>query len=143
MDLKLKVKCAGLFSLRSNQVLVLALVLGQKLRERRYGLSASGDQTVKVWDLSSGQELRTLSGHTSYVRGVAISSDGRYGLSASDDKTVKVWDLSSGQEVASFTGNGDLTCCAIAPDGVTFVVGDSGGQIHFLRLEGVASGTGV
>jgi len=34
LDLNLKVKCAGLFSLRSNQVLVLALVLGQKLRER-------------------------------------------------------------------------------------------------------------
>ena len=109
----------------------------------RYGLSASLDKTVKVWDLSSGQELLTLSGHTSDVDGVALSSDGRFVLSASGDQTVKVWGLSSGHEVASFTGNGALTCCAIAPDGVTFVVGDSGGQIHFLRLEGVASGTGV
>ena len=109
----------------------------------RYGLSASLDKTVKVWDLSSGQELRTLSGHTDSVNGVAISSDGRYGLSASVDKMVKVWDLSSGLEVASFTGNGALTCCAVAPDGVTFVVGERGGQIHFLRLEGVASRTGV
>ena len=84
----------------------------------RYGLSASWDKTVKVWDLSSGQELRTLSGHTDYVWGVAISLDGRYGLSASRDKTVKVWDLSSGQELRTLTGHtGRVNGVAISSDG--------------------------
>ena len=108
----------------------------------RYVLSASWDHTVKVWELSSGQELRTLRGHTNSVNGVAVSPDGRYVLSASWDHTVKAWELSSGQEVASFTGNGGLGCCAVAPDGVTFVVGESGGQIHFLRLEGLEAEMG-
>ncbi|MCY6494585.1 beta-propeller domain-containing protein [Leptolyngbya sp. GGD] len=106
----------------------------------RYILSASEDNTVKVWELSTGKEVYSLTGHTNSVMDVAVTSDGCYILSASLDKTVKVWELSTGREVASFTGNGALTCCAIAPDGLTFMVGERGGQIHFLKLEGVDTG---
>lgn len=56
------------------------------------------------------------------------------------DNTVKVWELSSGKEGASFMGNRALNCCAVTFDRVTFVVGEIGEQIHFLRLEGVDSG---
>jgi WD40 repeat protein len=119
-----------------------ALVYGVTVSpDGRYVLSASQDHTVKVWELGSGKEVRTLIGHTDYVSGVAVSPDGRYVLSASKDHTVKVWEWSSGQEVASFTGNGGLACCAVAPDGVTFVLGEAGGQLHFLRLEGLDSET--
>jgi WD40 repeat protein len=61
--------------------------------------SASYDETVKVWDVASGQELRTLRGHTGSVRSVAFSPDGARLASASSDNTVKVWDAGCGQEV--------------------------------------------
>ena len=60
--------------------------------------STSGDQTVKIWDATSGQEMLTLKGHNGGVWGVAFSPDGKRLVSASDDKTVKVWDVTSGQE---------------------------------------------
>ena len=63
----------------------------------RLALSGSADRTVKVWDLTSGQELRTLAGHAREVSSVAVSADGRLALSGSYDRTVKVWDLNSGQ----------------------------------------------
>jgi WD40 repeat protein len=55
-------------------------------------VSASYDETVKVWDAESGRLIRTLSGHSAYVRSASYSPDGRRIVSASDDKTVKVWD---------------------------------------------------
>jgi WD40 repeat protein len=33
----------------------------------RFVLSASYDNTVKVWELNSGKEVRTFTGHTDYV----------------------------------------------------------------------------
>jgi len=100
-------------------------------------VSASSDRTLKVWDLDSGKELKILSGHTSIVNAVAITPDGRKAVSASDDKTLRVWDLTSGEEIACFTEDGALTCCAVAPDGVTIVAGEESGRVHFLRLEGM------
>ena len=70
----------------------------------RQAISASGDSTLKVWDLASGAEVRTLQGHTDTVYGVAVTPDGRQAVSASDDSTLKVWDLASGAGAAHPAG---------------------------------------
>ena len=72
--------------------------------------SASDDQTVKVWDAATGQELLTLSGHTDGVISVAYSPDGRRIASASYDRTVKVWDAATGQEMLTLRGHTDAVC---------------------------------
>ena len=63
-------------------------------------VSASWDNTLKVWDLDSGRELRTLEGHSDSVNGVAVTPDGKRAVSASWDNTLKVWDLESGARAA-------------------------------------------
>ena len=54
--------------------------------------TASGDKTARLWDPATGECLRTLTGHTGAVWGVAFSPDGRLLATASDDKTARLWD---------------------------------------------------
>src|SRR5687768_7618163 len=58
------------------------------------------DNTVRIWEVQSGREIRTLRGHVLPVGGVAFSADGRTLTSASGD-AVKVWDVASGNELRS------------------------------------------
>lgn len=53
--------------------------------------SGSTDQTIKLWDVASGQEVRTLTGHTDVVTSVAFSPDGQTVASGSWDGTIKIW----------------------------------------------------
>ena len=55
-------------------------------------VTASRDQTAKVWEAQTGTELLTLTGHDNYVVSSAYSPDGQRIVTASDDKTAKVWD---------------------------------------------------
>ncbi|KAL5371406.1 hypothetical protein DPSP01_014286 [Paraphaeosphaeria sporulosa] len=67
--------------------------------------SASHDNTVRLWDASSGACLQTLEGHSSTVTSVAFSHDSTKLASASWDNTVRLWDASSGACLQTFTGH--------------------------------------
>ena len=58
---------------------------------------SSEDQTVRLWEVSTGRCLHTLFGHGSWIRSVAFSSDGAMLVSGSEDQTVRLWDVSTGQ----------------------------------------------
>jgi hypothetical protein len=103
----------------------------------RTALTGSDDRTLKLWDLSSGREIRTFSGHSNSVRSVAFAPDGRTALSGSFDKTLKLWDVATGREIRTFTGHSDwVTSVAFAPDGRTAL---SGSRDDTLRLWDLSS----
>ena len=82
--------------------------------------SGSSDNTIKIWNLSTGQEIRTLMGHSYGVWSVAISPDGQTLASGSGDNTIKIWNLSTGQEIRTLTGHSyGVSFVAISPDGRT------------------------
>jgi WD40 repeat protein len=46
---------------------------------------------IKIWDLTLGQELLTLKGHTGCVRGVSFSPNGKVLASCSWGGTIRLW----------------------------------------------------
>jgi WD40 repeat protein len=50
--------------------------------------------SLKLWDVATGKEIRSFTGHTGAVESVA---DGRTALSGSEDHTFKLWDLTAGR----------------------------------------------
>jgi WD40 repeat protein len=54
-------------------------------------VSASDDQTLKVWDLGSGRELLSLQAHEGAVNAVACSQDSKILLSAGEDRIIQVY----------------------------------------------------
>lgn len=84
----------------------------------------SVDPTIKLWEVATGDEVRTLRGHTFYVYSVAFSPDGKRLASGSRDETVRLWDVATGKETHILkTCNGWALSVAFSPDGKTLAVG--------------------
>ena len=87
-------------------------------------LSGSDDKTVKLWDASTGQHLRTFEGHTDGVSSVVVAPDGTRVLSGSKDRTMKLWDARTGELLRTFKGHsGWVRSVAFAPDGARVISG--------------------
>jgi WD40 repeat protein len=84
----------------------------------------------------SWSPIHTLTGHSDWVRALAISSDGETLVSGSFDKTIKLWQLSTGQltHTCSEHSKGVL-CVAISPDGQTLASGSFDETIKLWRLD--------
>jgi WD40 repeat protein len=104
----------------------------------RQALSGSDDNTLRLWDVATGQELRRCEGHTNGVTSVAFSPDGRQALSGSGDRTLRLWDVATGQELRRCEGHTNtVTSVAFSPDGRQAL---SGSSDDTLRLWDVATG---
>jgi len=81
-------------------------------------VSGSDDNTLKIWDASSGKQLATLSGHTSSVDAVAYSPDGSRIVSGSYDNRLKIWDANSGKLLSSLEAHtASVRAVAFSPSG--------------------------
>jgi WD40 repeat protein len=105
--------------------------------------SSNRQETIKLWNLKTGELLRTLKGNSSFliVNSVAISPDGQTLASSGWQETIKLWNLKTGELLRTLKGNSSflmVTCMAISPDGQTIASG--GGDENTIKLWNLKTG---
>ena len=89
-------------------------------------VTASFDESARVWESGTGRELLALVGHEASVNSAAFSPDGTRIVTASSDKTARIWDAASGREIAALQGHEDsVNSAAFSPDGTRIVTASS------------------
>jgi WD40 repeat protein len=81
-------------------------------------------KTLKLWDVVTGQELRTFSGDLDNVHCVAFSPDGK--TIAAGSTGAKLWDVATGRELPALSREGFFSTAysiAFSPDGKTILAG--------------------
>ena len=93
----------------------------------------------RLWDVTTGNQIRLFKGHTENVHLVAFSPDGSIVLTGSGDKTVRLWETDTGQQVRRFKYDGDsrISSVAFGPRGRVMITGH---WDKIARLWSIASG---
>jgi WD40 repeat protein len=80
-------------------------------------VTASNDNTGRLWDGNTGTPLATLTGHNAQVVGAAYSPEGTRVATASLDRTARVWDANTGAQLAVLHHTDAVESVAFSPDG--------------------------
>ena len=97
--------------------------------------SAGRDKTVKLWDVSTGRNIRTLE-HAYPVVNVVFSPDSATLAAGRVGGEIELWDVSTGQNLATFGEHGGAVfSVAFSPDGTTLASGAGFGEIKLWDIE--------
>jgi WD40 repeat protein len=96
--------------------------------------SGGADSTIKLWNVATGQLLRTLHGYTDSVFSMMFSPDGEV-LASGGLESTSLWEVSTGRELRTLPGH--TFALTFSPDGKILA---SGGFEKVIRLWDVATG---
>src|SRR5262249_41560470 len=106
----------------------------------RWLATGSGDGSLKLWEVATGKEVKTLGNHKGGVLALAWGAEGKMLISGGADGTVKLWDTDAdsktfGTELASVQAHDkEVTCLGLAHDGKRLASGGADGTVKIWSL---------
>jgi WD40 repeat protein/serine/threonine protein kinase len=91
--------------------------------------TAGQDQTVRIWEVATGQELKKLEGHSGSVWRVAFSKDGQR-LASAGYGLLRIWDTKRWEEVLVLEGQDSIHTVTFSPDGHWIATSQQNGGLH-------------
>ena len=93
--------------------------------------TASIDNSIKLWDATTGQNYLTLTGHDSPVNDVVFTHDGSQVISAGENGEIILWNADSGNRIITRTGdNGPVYALALSPDGTQLATANEDASVR-------------
>ena len=99
------VECARTLNVNNRDVACLKVLSSNRV-------ASSSKNDIFIWDINTGKCIRTLKGHTCWVRCLIEMPDGTL-ISCSQDKAIKFWNLSKGKCVKTLYGHSDKVFCLL------------------------------
>ncbi|MCS7046166.1 MAG: WD40 repeat domain-containing protein, partial [Gemmataceae bacterium] len=102
----------------------------------KYLVTGSFDNTIKLWDVGTGKEVKVYggpNGHQKMVLCVAVSPDGQFLASGSIDNTLKLWDVPLVAPSRVVPAPDSVQAIALSPDGSKLAFGSKDGQVKLVN----------
>lgn len=104
-------------------------------RDGSVTVSASADQSVRVWDNLTGQQKFQLTGHRGPVHAVDLSPDETFAVSSGSDGTLRLWDIVGGRQLKQLiTFDQTMYAVAVHPAGTRVAAAGADRRVHVLEL---------
>jgi WD40 repeat protein len=88
-------------------------------------LTGGGDAVVRAWDVNSGTEMRSFTGHLGEITGLTFAPNGQSFVSVGDN-TARIWSFGTGELLHTFSVPGaGIFQARFAPDGNRLITADS------------------
>ncbi|AFZ60133.1 serine/threonine protein kinase [Anabaena cylindrica FACHB-243] len=112
------------------------LILSVAISPDSQTIASGGNGIIKLWNVATGKEVTSLSGHIRNVNVVTISPDGKNLVSGSDDQTIKIWNLITKKLSYTLKSHTDsVQALAISKDGKTLVSASDDKTIKVWNLD--------
>jgi WD40 repeat protein len=94
------------------------------------------DRTFRVWDVTTGKELRSFTGHEENMATMVFSPDGRVLCSGGNDSVIRFWDPATGREAFPCTQlDRQIWIVKFSPDGKALATGERSGIIRVFEIK--------